>query len=147
MRQLFPKICHTRSQVPPYLWRIKPILKCCVVSSYYFNDCWLVKWKVPDLGPTPPKRAIFLLKILLMPRLASWPSFMTKWCAIQNIVEFILYLVRVLILSMTSQLSNLFEIKNWISGERSMTFLRNDKILNVSSQKLLSFSRGNLKAL
>ena len=29
----------TRIQVPFYLWRIKPILKCCIALSYYFYYC------------------------------------------------------------------------------------------------------------
>ena len=30
---------YTRNQVPLYLWRIKPKLKCCIISLCYFRDC------------------------------------------------------------------------------------------------------------
>ena len=28
----------TKIQVPIYLWQMKRLLKCCIVSSYYFRD-------------------------------------------------------------------------------------------------------------
>ena len=39
MRQLVYELCYTRNQILFYLWRIKPILNCCLVSKYYFCDC------------------------------------------------------------------------------------------------------------
>ena len=37
MRQLIYRVYHTRNQVPVYLWSIKPIRKCCILSLYYFD--------------------------------------------------------------------------------------------------------------
>ena len=37
------KVYDTRNKVPLYLWRIKPILKCYIVSLYYFSNC---SWKL-----------------------------------------------------------------------------------------------------
>ena len=41
VRQLVHQVCCTRNEVPLYLWRIKSILKCCIVSLHYFRDCTL----------------------------------------------------------------------------------------------------------
>ena len=45
MRQLVYKVYCSRNQVPIYLWWIRPILKCWIVSLYYFCDCGLqIRW-------------------------------------------------------------------------------------------------------
>ena len=43
MRPFVYKVYYTRNQVPLYLCRIKPTLKCCILSFYYFRYCRFTK--------------------------------------------------------------------------------------------------------